>query len=471
MEKSQALLLEEHYRLESRLAHNQVETWKAQCLKDNTWVVVKILNMSQLNDWKTQELFEREAKVLKNLNHPALPCLLDSGYDSTHAFYYLIHNWVEGRSLDQVLENGETFSEEKTRNLAEQILEILSYLHRFSPPVVHRDLKPSNLIWDGEKVSLVDFGGVLEVLNPQGASTVTGTYGYMAPEQFAGKAVPASDIYSLGATLLTLLTGKLPSEHLANPLQMEIPEDLELSFAFRFWLEQMIAYQPQLRFQSAQEALMALQKSATQQAVGLVSHPAPKQTQIQLAHSLQQLEIKFTEPRWGQIRILLGGFGVYLILQILVSCLAALFPNLENGPLLPFLMITLMLSLFGLFFLTEFVVQRLAKWAYTETELNFKGNGQFRLLQALIVQGKTVRYLLCEEGKICDILAVKHVISHYENKKPKYKLSIEENGNKCLFGIHLSEHEQIWLQAEILAFLSRHMSETQAQLLKSRSEI
>ncbi len=127
LEKSQALLLEGRYRLESRLAHNQVETWKAQCLKDNTWVVVKILNMSQLNDWKTQELFEREAKVLKNLNHPVLPCLLDSGYDSTHAFYYLIHNWVEGRSLDQVLENGETFSEEKTRNLAEQILEILSY--------------------------------------------------------------------------------------------------------------------------------------------------------------------------------------------------------------------------------------------------------------------------------------------------------------------------------------------------------
>lgn len=110
------------------------------------------------------------------------------------------------------------------KRIAVALLEVLLYLSKLQPPVIHRDIKPENVIIDqgtpGGQVYLVDFGGVqvtptlMHSLNEQGVdmgatlgSTIVGTYGYMAPEQFRGMAEPKSDLYGLGATLLYLISG------------------------------------------------------------------------------------------------------------------------------------------------------------------------------------------------------------------------------------------------------------------------
>src|SRR6185295_6373321 len=91
--------------------------------------------------------------------------------------------------------------------------EVLDYLHGRVPPVIHRDIKPSNVIRrpDGS-FALVDFGSVRDSLKPEGGSTVVGTFGYMAPEQFQGRALPASDVYGVGATLIALVSGLEPED-------------------------------------------------------------------------------------------------------------------------------------------------------------------------------------------------------------------------------------------------------------------
>ena len=99
-------------------------------------------------------------------------------------------------------------NEKEVENIAQQILEILKYLHSLDPPVIHQDIKPRNIIRDDNgKIYLVDFGAVQNIYHNTSmrAKTVFVTYGYMPSEQYRGKAIPATDLYSLGATLLHLL--------------------------------------------------------------------------------------------------------------------------------------------------------------------------------------------------------------------------------------------------------------------------
>ena len=239
-------------------------TYLAQDLKSGKRVALKALSLRRMNDWKMIELFEREARILAQLNHPAIPRYIEYFYVDTSVdrSFYITQQLAEGKSLAALVQSGWRTSEKEVRRIAIQILEILVYLHELKPPVIHRDIKPQNIIRreDGQ-VFLVDFGAVQDTYYNtfMRGSTVVGTYGYMAPEQFRGQAVPATDLYGLGATLLFLLTHRSPADLPTDRLKINFRYRVQISEAFADWLEKMLEPDVEDRFASAKEALEVLQ--------------------------------------------------------------------------------------------------------------------------------------------------------------------------------------------------------------------
>jgi hypothetical protein len=159
-------------------------------------------------------LFEREVRVLRELDHPRVPAYVDaftSGRGRA-ARRYLVQELVEGRSLAEELTT-RRYTADEVWAIVREVAGILAYLHRLSPPVIHRDIKPGNVMRrrDGTLV-LVDFGAVRDrAPGTLGGQTVAGTFGFMAPEQFMGEAEPKSDLYALGALAVALLSREDPA--------------------------------------------------------------------------------------------------------------------------------------------------------------------------------------------------------------------------------------------------------------------
>ena len=223
-------------------------------------VALKALSLHQINDWKAIELFEREAQVLSTLSRDGIPKYLD--YFTTDIdgdrYFYIVQELAPGKTLLEWMRSGWRVTEAELKPIIIQILEILIYLHRHYPPIVHRDLKPSNILKTEEgKIYLVDFGAVQQTYHDtfMRGSTVVGTYGYMAPEQFRGQAVPATDLYGLGATILHLLTHRSPAEIPQDGLRLNFRDRLQVSSSFADWLERMLEPDVGSRFSSSTKAL------------------------------------------------------------------------------------------------------------------------------------------------------------------------------------------------------------------------
>jgi serine/threonine protein kinase len=170
---------------------------------------------------KAQAFFDREMQVLSDLQHRNIVQILD--YFCEGNDYYLVMEYVQGSNLHFMLHEerqGEPFSENQVIDWAIQICDVLSYLHSQQPPVIYRDLKPSNIMIDmtkGGEVKLVDFG-IARSHDEKGEHTHVVSAGYSPPEQYWGAADPRSDIYSLGATMFFLLTGRDPEAlHVSQP--------------------------------------------------------------------------------------------------------------------------------------------------------------------------------------------------------------------------------------------------------------
>ena len=157
---------------------------------------------------------------------------------------------IDGKSLVAVTHGGGSLSRAEVIRFLEDASSVLEYLHERSPPVIHRDVNPKNVIRraDGSHV-LVDFGAVRDKLKPEGGSTVVGTFGYMAPEQFQGRALPASDVFAVGATALRLLTGLEPDKLPHRGLAIDVAAALGPGFdpALRGVLERMTDPDPDRR--------------------------------------------------------------------------------------------------------------------------------------------------------------------------------------------------------------------------------
>lgn len=160
------------------------------------------------------ERFENEARLLTRLDNERVVKLRHFFVEDHRAYLVLEH--IEGKNLRQwlaeKLENAEqkTFTADEVKELAIKMAQILTYLHSLAPPLVHRDFTPDNLIMDrAGNLKLIDFN-VAQEMQESTTGTVVGKQSYLPPEQFRGKAEPASDIYAMGATLSYLLTGKDP---------------------------------------------------------------------------------------------------------------------------------------------------------------------------------------------------------------------------------------------------------------------
>ncbi|MEM1279001.1 MAG: serine/threonine-protein kinase [Cyanobacteria bacterium P01_H01_bin.152] len=217
-------------------------TYRAEDAFTGRQVALKELSLKGLSDWKQLELFEREARVLEDLAHPAIPNYVDYFQVDTadNRLFYIAQEIAEGRSLAELIAAGERFSETEVERIAAEVLEVLQYLHGLNPPIIHRDIKPQNIIRSADgRIYLVDFGAVQMAYREATAfgSTVVGTYGYMAPEQFRGQAYPTTDLYGLGATLLNLLTHQNPGDLPQQRLRIDFRQVVTVSEPFAAWLD------------------------------------------------------------------------------------------------------------------------------------------------------------------------------------------------------------------------------------------
>src|SRR5919202_6961954 len=257
-------VLQDRYQLKQKLGHNAGrQTWLAD-LRTIPFepVIVKLLAFGGEVQWDDLKLFEREAQGLKQLNHPRIPKYRDYFHiDERSLWFGLVQEYIPGTCLKELLNQGKRFTEKQVRQIAMDILQILIYLHELNPSMLHRDIKPSNLILGEDKqVYLVDFGAVQDRGGKEGATfTVVGTYGYAPMEQFGGRAVPASDLYALGATLIHLLTGTAPADLPQRNLRICFKDRVHLSPSMVRWIEKLIEPDLEQRFQSASVALCALE--------------------------------------------------------------------------------------------------------------------------------------------------------------------------------------------------------------------
>ena len=190
---------------------SQAETLDAVDKLNGRAVAIKRFQVRGAKSWKDVELAEREARVLATLSHPNLPVYIEH-FEEDGALY-LVMEKIDGETLASLRRRRTTLTHADVARFLTDADSVLSYLHSRVPPIIHRDIKPGNVIrrHDGS-FAFVDFGSVRDQLKPEGGSTVVGTFGYMAPEQFQGRALPGSDVYAVGATALSLVTGREPED-------------------------------------------------------------------------------------------------------------------------------------------------------------------------------------------------------------------------------------------------------------------
>ena len=292
-------ILQGRYAIERQLRKNAGrQTLLARDLKTQELVVIKVLTFGSDFKWQDLKLFAREAQILQELSHPAIPRYLDYFDLNLPELkgFALVQTYIPARSLAEHLQAGRTFREVEVKQIAQALLEVLIYLHERLPPVIHRDIKASNVLLGDRsgdhvgQVYLVDFGSVKTAVAQQdGTITVVGTYGYMPPEQFGGRAVPASDLYGLGATLIHLATGTHPADLLQDEMKIQFEQLVNLSPAFLDWLKWLTEPSLKLRLASAREALQALD-NLSQPHFPLVIFQ-PEDSKIKLTKQKERLEI------------------------------------------------------------------------------------------------------------------------------------------------------------------------------------
>lgn len=283
--------------------------------KTGARVAVKLFDLGKAKDWKAQELFEREVQTLKRLRHQGIPQFLDVVVDDDTGARALVMTHIPGESLAEVRRRDGVVPEKRVWSFLHDAAQVLAAVH--GEGVIHRDLKPDNLIVrpDGT-VAIVDFGGVGHVRAAAG-STVVGTFGYMAPEQLYGAQTPATDLYALGATLLTVATNKSPEDQPRRGLAIDVDAAAPfLSATLRSLLSKLLSPDPEERPADGAALLVMLKALSSGRAQATTSSTSARSPHV-LEHDDGSVEAIWREDDVNDVVMTTGG-----VLGVLVSVLA-----------------------------------------------------------------------------------------------------------------------------------------------------
>ncbi len=222
-------------------------------------VVLKEMNADMAQIAKAQELFEREARTLKALNHEGIPHFYDFFVEDGKK--YLVMEMIHGTDLEQYIRQRGPVIPQQAIQWMIQTCEILDYIHSLDPPLIHRDIKPANLLLRrrDHRIVVLDFGAVKEIGTPPG--TRIGAEGYSAPEQDRGQPLTQSDLYAVGTTLIFLLTAETPLKFYGkrgNSYGFELDNVPTITPQLRKVIEQVTEYRPKDRYPTAQNLSQAL---------------------------------------------------------------------------------------------------------------------------------------------------------------------------------------------------------------------
>lgn len=455
-------MLEGRYLLQEKLGQGPVaSTFKAQDQHTSQPVVLKHMHFQSLPDWKGFELFEREQKVLQALEHPQIPKLLDAF--QTERAHWFVMRYISGPTLLDKIKSGWYPSEAEIKTLAKAVLNILRYLHDCNPPIVHRDIKPSNLIDHQGDVYLVDFGAVQDRLLPDGSSTIIGTTGYMAPEQFAGHATPSSDLYSLGATLVHILSGIFPGNLPQSYLKLDFKSYIQVSEPLEAWLDTLLEPMPEKRFKNASEALRQLDFPHVKPTLNVRSAPLnlSRLQQEQPAYSrlrIQQLQdyVQVDIPRLGLLK---QELYPTLFLLIWTSIIGGwTFLSLRSG-----------FSFFALFSVPFWGVSAWMAWSFVL--LYWIDTTLYLTPETLTIERRLLGFSWLQRESVETLKGLE--IDEYQqvNRKPYYALKWHRQGHyPYAFAKNLSLGELKWLKKALIQSVDSQVSSEHSQEIKRLSE-
>lgn len=198
-----------------------------------------------------------EANLMKRLDHPALPRIVD--IIDNGITIYIVMDYIEGESLNKILKEYGAQPEKLVTGWAMQLCDALSYLHSQHPPIIYRDMKPANVMLKPEgNIKIIDFGIAREYKEQNLAdTTVLGTKGYAPPEQYSGQTDPRSDIFALGMTMHHLLTGIDPGN--GEPYASVRQWNPELSEGIGIIIDRCVEPALENRYQSCADLLYDLE--------------------------------------------------------------------------------------------------------------------------------------------------------------------------------------------------------------------
>jgi serine/threonine-protein kinase len=222
-------------------------------------LVLKEMNADMAQIEKARELFEREARILKNLQHPGIPKYYDFFVEAGKK--YLAMELIHGQDLEKRIYQQGPVPPSQAIEWAIQTCDVLDYIHRQHPPLIHRDIKPANLMVRtlNNQIVVLDFGAVKEI--GTSAGTRIGAEGYCAPEQYRGQPCTQSDLFAIGPTLIFLMTAKNPMDfyHLsATGYQFKVENVPTIAPRLRATIEKATATKVGDRYQTAKELSQAL---------------------------------------------------------------------------------------------------------------------------------------------------------------------------------------------------------------------